>query len=221
VPQIKVQAASAVRNFYPAELIVTVNNKKIQTNVKEPYSVGSILVIDTKAAAEDYPRYQPKMLLTDSLLIVPDNTTSGTFKALPLEDVLKDVPNGTVFDKSLYTQITERYLPWLNYLPAAISLFAVLSFLILPWVAGFFSLVGWLLALLLISLLLWIVAKIMKKSLGYGKVYQLAMHGTTAAVLLSFVAGSFGVRLGIVPSLVTLVFTAFALSRLKPSSSAS
>lgn len=229
VPQFKENVKLTARLFYPDELKITVVGKKIKTNVKEPYvieipnqptnstgqeSVAHFITIDTQGAVENYAKYKTAILVTDSLVIIPDNQPSKTYKVLMMEDLLKNVPEGSVLDKNVYTKVTEPLFPYLDYLPLVIWITIALALLIFPFVGAALGLSWQLLRLLGLALLVFIAAKIMKKKFSYRETYRLSMHGVTIPIVLSLLFRFPGFNLGIINTLIFVVFMTVVISKL-------
>src|SRR3989344_4178481 len=75
IPRFIETAKTVVQNTYPDELVITIKDGQLSTNVKEPYSIPlpkefpdifdqNLITIDTKAQVSDYPKYQSLALVT-------------------------------------------------------------------------------------------------------------------------------------------------------------
>jgi len=188
IPEYKESIKSQALNFYPKELIVTIKNQKITTNVTEPYFVGSFAVIDTKIAPADFSKFPNKAIVGDSFIAVPDSSGNEGYRLISLTDYLKNVPNNTQFNQKDYLAVVNKLLPYLNYLPTIAYYLIAIALFVLPFLVAGFTLLGRMFTLLFSSLALLILAKIMKRDLNYGKIYQLSLHALTIPVVLTFVS---------------------------------
>jgi len=171
-----------LNSIFPSELEITITHGEVSTNVSEPYSIsmqavgaafptipapdpvpvsGNLLVIDTKASANDFSSYKTFILLTKNSLVVQDN---NAFKVYPLTGIEDMVINKSVFQELIAT--ASPFFKWVVPAVAAIIVVSLLVFLPSNSMTYllFFSLVGLL------------VAKIMSLNLSYKKTYQIGMH---------------------------------------------
>lgn len=182
--------------IYPEELIITVKERKISTNVQEPYFISLpkemgtpeseakyLLAIDTSAEVADFESYQSLFLLSNEFVAMKDNNTG--YKVQPLAEILKDVPDGTTVKKSGFDALAAGLNPYYRYLYPLAWAGIVLLLTLWPLFTAGLGLSGRLIMLLFYSLLLFILAKILKRSLTYKNVYQMSMHGLTISVLIS------------------------------------
>jgi len=204
IPQFQQDARYQVLNFYPKELVITVKDQQISTNVKEPYFMGNFIVIDTKATVDKFASYKKPVLLTSSAVVI-ENGSDG-YKVTTLDNFLKEVPNGSQFNQKMYLGLVNKLLPYLNYLPAFGYCLIALTLFVLPFIIAGSMLVGKMFILVFSSLLLLLLAKIMKRDLSYGKVYQLSLHALTIPVVLSFVSAYFVFPVGWLSTLIFLTY---------------
>jgi len=182
--------------IYPKELVLTVKDKKISTNVVEPYFIAIpkemeipgkeakyLLAIDTSADVADFEKYQSLFLLSKEFIAMKDNNAG--YKVQPLAEILKDVPDGMTVKKSDFDALVAGLNPYYRYLYPLAWAGIVLLLTLWPLFTAGLGLSGRLVMLLFYSLLLFILAKILKRSLTYKNVYQMSMHGLTISVLIS------------------------------------
>ena len=196
IPNFIEDAKKVLSNIYPEELVLTIQDKKISTNVVEPYFIAIpremgipkgearyLLAIDTSAVITDFEKYQSFFLLSKEFVAMKDNNSG--YKVQPLDEILKDVPDGTKIKKTDFNYLMEKIYPYFNYLyPFAYIAVALLLTLWPLFMAGF-NLLGKLIMLAVYSLPLIILAKLLKRSLTYKNVYRMSMHGLTVSVLIS------------------------------------
>jgi len=224
IPQFIENAKDAARELYPAELVLTFEDGKLSTNVEEPYYIEipsqfrdgvdadepvSLAVIDTSASVEDLSQYETVFLITETALVAPDDDTRGVggYRVIPFDDFGDDSEAlSGVFDRNIYIQVVDQLLPYLDNLPSIVYGLIVGALLVWPFFAGAVSLVGSMIYLLFMTVVVLIFAKIVKRDLEYGKLYQLGMHGATLPILITTVLAGFSIY---VPLLYTLIFLVF------------
>lgn len=216
-------------DFYPKELVLTIKKQKIITNVKEPYFIEfpkqlskiiagfykHLIVIDTKGKVDDYKKYESLILVTADKLVTPDDRTKGNYQVVPLSDKLIEVPDGTKINKNLYGEAVGKVLPYFDRIARYIYALILIGIVLIPFVGTAFSLFGKLIYLLPAALLLWLLVKILKKKLNYGKIYCLGMHGLTLPIVVNFGLGLFNFHLPLLYSLIFFVWMIVVLVQIK------
>lgn len=202
IPGFVDQTKKEILTVYPEELILTVKDQKISTNVNEPYFVRPLkeevdgnlyfLTIDTKADIADYQSYRSIILLTETSLVFPRQEVG--YQVIPLGQYLRDVPDGMKIDKSVYQEAVKKGLPYLDYLPAVARWGIILSLTALPLISAVFGAFWKMFYLLFFAALFFILLKIARKKISFPKVYQLSMHGLTVPVTASLVATTLGIN---------------------------
>jgi len=181
------QAKEFIKVAYPSELVVNIKNGQVSTNVKEPYfiditeakdSFQHFITIDTKATFEDFANYKTGVLITKNSIITQDK--DNAIKVYPV-----DKKYNVKIDKAGYDKLATTVFSYFKYLMPAILVFVALFLIIGPFIGAIFVLIGKLFYLLLTSLLFLIIAKVMKKDLGYKQIYRLSLYALTAPFILS------------------------------------
>lgn len=175
---------------YPKELTVTVKNGQLSTNVNEPYYIDwsiidkkttsanpHFITIDTRARYEDFEKYNTAVLITKTGVITRDD--NKTLKIYPFEKSYNFVIN-----KNKYDQLTNVFLPYIDYLPVIIVTMIGFFLIFSPLMGAPFMIFGWLIYVLFAAVLFFIIAKILKKELTYKKVYTLSLYGLTLPIIL-------------------------------------
>lgn len=235
IPQIPtfVEAArTTAADYYPEDLVLTLENGTLYTNVQEPYYLpfpgdieldedySHLVAIDTRASVEDYPDYNAMILLTDTHAVYVDrlDTQGGdagdSYKVYAFADGIGDVAeNSIVFDRSVYDEIVTNVSPLLNYVyPAAIAL-VILLITLLPFVVALGTLVGNLMYLAVVTVFLLLLAKLLKKKLDYNTLYRFSLHMNTVPVVVAMLFTGLGLELGGMWSfLMFLAFGGYILS---------
>ena len=177
-----------VETGYPKNLVVTVKDGAVKTNVKEPYFIDFLvgeknqssvhfIAIDTKAAIENYASYKSAVLVTKNAIVYKDKGNS-----LKVEPI--DKTYNFVIDRPRYDSLVKKFSPYIDYVPTIIIVFVTLFFIAWPFVAGIFLLVGKLVLVLVVALLLLVVSKILKKDLTYLQIYKMSLYGLTLPILI-------------------------------------
>lgn len=178
-------------NVYPEELVITLQNGQVSTNVEEPYfiSIDQILpekiaselesadglgknavVIDTKTPFSEaqFAAYSTITWLgADAVYVAKDGGVEITS--------LAEAPD-TVIDKIMMDGLINDLAGKIKTL---IPAFAVISFI----VVFVFVVVIHLIYLLFLSLLVLLMSTIMKFSLDYGASYKVALYGITLSLV--------------------------------------
>lgn len=191
---------------YPNELKLTLKDNKITTNVKEPYFIDlkeankaaiepfkHFIAISTKGNSEDVKKLDSLFLITGDNLVVSEGSAAGSYRVISLASTLSKIPNGVSMDKTLFTSILDMFTPYvLRVLPRVIAGISIAILIFYPLLRGTFGFIFELVFLLPAALVLFVGAKILKKSLNFKKTYQMSMHGATIPVTLSFIFGFSG-----------------------------
>ena len=226
LPEFADIAKNVVANVYPDKLVITHKAGKISTNVREPYYIDMpentwdtsgmhLVAIDTKGKVEDYEKHNSVVLLTDEFAVVPDNQNGANgYRMYPLKDYLKDVPDGVQMNKAVYQTFAHQVLPYIDKLPQYLMGLSLILIILMPFLGALLTLSGYMLYLILPVFILWIISKLMKKGLAYGKVFQLSMHGLTLPILISALITLYGKSFPFLFSIIFFGFMIFVLSRI-------
>jgi len=196
-------AKKAIVTTYPAELILTLKDGKIFSNVDEPYFIElptqagvptsglkHFLEVDTQGGVADFTKLESAFVLTADSIVAADS--AGSYKVMPLNEVLKKVPNGTSLTKTSIEALLTGAEPYLvKVLPKILLALTLAAVFVYPPLRTGWYLVGSLIVLAPFSLVLFILAKLVKRQITFVKVYQLTMHGLTIPVLVAFVFSGF------------------------------
>ena len=203
--------------YYPSELVVTLKNGNVATNVPEPYFVkfpeelknfygqqnsqkpDNLIVIDTGTpfTIDEFKNYKTAVLLVNNSLVYGNDQklTVQSFGRFP------DVK----IDKSKVASFVAKFQPYLTVFAALVPLFIFIVFIV--------ALSANLLYFIFLALLVWLIAKIKKLPVGYKKSYQLCLHLAIVPILIdylwSLVSGPH------IPFLFTIAFVIVALVNLR------
>ncbi len=198
----------SITKSYPADLEVKIDKGLVSTNAVEPYFipmtidegkpskevVKNLLVIDTKTAFDlkQFEDYQTIAWLGKDYVATRDSNNQIKIQRL-------NSSISFVVDKAKVDLFVQKLQPILRYG----------VFLIVPLILIFltlFKFFGSLFYLIFATLLVWLVAKMLKVSKGYAKSYQIGLHAYTLSVILSFFT-LFGIlpRITFLPTVLLLI----------------
>jgi hypothetical protein len=184
------KAAPFVLDSYPADLVLTLEDGELSTNMEEPYVVPGLdnlamdmregeeppkhlIVIDTNVepSAQHLEEYDTLILATKEYVLYQDGDGRVTTQSL------KEASD-VVLDKSVVQAFVAEYEPYLYLLiPLAFVGLFVFAFLYIM-----FHLVYLFIAALLIML----VAKVRNKQMLYSKAYQAGIHLLTLPLVFTW-----------------------------------
>lgn len=214
-------------NAYPEELEVTINNGQVSTNVDEPYFIPLsvfdpfekrlhetvlginekdlqyLLVIDTQASIEQIIDYETWALLTwNSISYINDD---GNIETVSLEDI-----ENLTINKEVVSLLMSQVRPYLDYfVPLSIGII-IIGYILYGVVRMIYFLI--------LALILWIVASLLKAPLSYGKSYQITLHFSFIPYVLLLLLVAVGVRIPIpyAESMLQLVIGISIVAVIKP-----
>jgi len=217
---------SQIVNTYPSELVITIKNGQAQTNVPEPYFIKpdqlqplfdenkkddmpddvkkeNLLVIDTQATLEDVDNYDTLVLLTKNYLIT--KRSNGRLDVTSLEKV----PN-IVINREFIRNIGDKFSGILQYLLPMMILLVFIAIFI------FFSLWN-LIYLAFLSIILWIISKLLSFTITFGKLYQIGLHLIVVTTTLFAVLDRFiNLQIPFFQSIIYIAFGSVILHKIKP-----
>lgn len=181
------EMTSSVTEEYPDDLVVSIKDGKASVNRPEPYfikvresfmgdgSIENMMVINTTESFDSlkFEDYKTFSLLTKNEIAVIGE--SGEIKILHLsnfEDI--EISRSWIMEKQAWLY---KLLPWL-----------MVGLFILFFIGIFFiEFVGSMFFFLIFALVAWLILKIKKINVSYGKAYQVTAHaGTLIMILLIF-----------------------------------
>lgn len=210
--------------LYPQDLVITIKNGQMSTNVTEPLHIPFpfelitqtppaisdqkqlyLITFDTYAKADDYKNSQSLILVTREDMVVSDQTG---YRAFPLKDL------GEVsLDKKAYSLILEKLMPALKLLVPLFIVTIIVVFIFIIPISRLFSLI-------FLTLLLLPATKLMHLPISYKKLYQLGLHSLTLPSLIQILTLSFGLFIPIpfFTSILYLLYMLVILAHLKEKS---
>lgn len=182
-------APSLVREYYPADMVVTIENGQASTNIAEPFIVTSkgvardilredgldnLLVIDTghELNIKMFEDYKTLVLLTKTEVVTQNRKGNITIQSL------RNTPN-TVINQTELLVFVEKIRAGLPYLvPVGI---------VVTLISVFFGYVIYLIPLFLFALIPFFLAKVKKISLTYGGAYRMSLYAVIPGLVLKTV----------------------------------
>ena len=209
--------AMEILNLYPNDLVITIKDGTVSTNVSEPYVLKmpeelhksnneprfeNLLVIDTGTpfTLEEFRAVKTALLLTKDSIVYSENGGKITIQSI------QNFPN-TVIDKPFIVNLVGKIEPFLKFVPPIIVAGTFLFFL-----ASF----SWrLIYLLLGAFLIWGIAKVKKAEIGYRKSYQIGLHAMTLGLFVDFLVSIASIPFHI-PFFFTILMLATVFFNLEP-----
>lgn len=227
IPDFVAKAKSAILNFYPLELILTIKNGELSTNVNEPYyidppeiisifnarteqAVAHFLTIDTQSKIEDFASYKTVILVTKKAIAV--SRGDGKYETKSFSDI--DPKNsGITIDQTKYSSTIGQLLPYLDYLKKATIVLIIIALVLWPPIGGTLYLLGKLLYLLPLAFAFYLLFK-GSGLLNFKKIYQLGLHALTWPIVINLVADLFGFNFSYFYSLFFIIWLYIIIARI-------
>ncbi len=235
-------AKTSIPALFPAELVVTIKNGTVKTNVREPYviefprewrtmmdsdkkTVGMrrfeyLVTIDTNAHVEDYERYRSVVLLTKNAVVFPskanDRVGLDGKHVTTIETTFKtldDVPD-QVINKKFYDDLTGKFLPFMSFIPLIMIIGIAVLITAMPFVFAGLALLWYGFYLFFAAGLLWLATKVLGSPWRYKELYHLSMYGLTLALLYKLVESVFVFHVAWVFSVIFFVWMTYVLRNL-------
>jgi len=198
-----------VKEFYPPELEIVLENGEVRANVPQPYDIPipkkiqevieedsanadtrlrnfkHLIEIDTNARIEDYEKRGAIILLTKDSLVFPDKESGLTVRSLA------NSKNFTL-NRAVYDSYVPEATKWIDRIPWLVSVGIPLLVLCWSLVGPCFNVIGYLGYLLLTSLPLLLLAAVLRSGFSYKRIFSTSIYGLTPAILISTVWGIVG-----------------------------
>jgi hypothetical protein len=185
-----------VADYYPNNLVVTIDNGAVSTNVTEPYGLPQdgtaagtlsvedvskndmgtpthILVIDTNAAEplSAMERYDTAALLTKDQILIRDD---GEIRVFKLTDVTLTISE-------------EEVISWAEIVSPIAIVFVLVLAILFPFLMAAGLLIGTLFVALFYALIVLLIGRTHDLPLGYKKSYMLTLYLLTIPTMLTLV----------------------------------
>jgi len=209
--------------LYPNDLVITVKDGKLATNVTEPLhfpvplelfsdtpgvisdqNQEYLLTIDTNAQINDYSNSHSLIFVTREQVVVPDSDGVG-FRVYPISSF----DDGTI-DKNAVTKLLDTISPWYPFIVPAMIFILWFTLTILLSIIRLIS-------LSVLTLILRVPAYFMHISLTYRKLFQIGLHALTLPTIIQILMTSFELYppIPFFNSIVFLLYSLVILSELK------
>lgn len=207
-------------DYIPDNLEVTVTKGIVSTNAEEPFAfpipaalrssmetpeIVNLLVIDTKTSfsVAQFAEYHTLAWLGGDQWVYRDQK-GGALQIQPIDPKVNLVVNEPKL-RGFESMISAYY----KYIGPII--------VVLIFIALCLIYVGYMLYLLFGGLLIYILLRVMKMSVTYGKAYQIGLHAITLPILLQFLFSISNIPLLQIPFLPTLILLAVVYLNFKNS----
>jgi len=201
VARFGVNIEKALPTLYPKDLVLTLKNGELSTNQKEPYYLGNtfvksiendmdlsnanLITIDTKATLDDYESLKTLVLLTKRGAIVKQSE-KGEIRFYPYTQFTpaKSKDETYVFDYKKYMQGVKEFGPIVKRIPDIFTYAVVIVGVLALLLAPLFTTLGWLIALLFLSIIGYFAALIIKRKKSFGYIYKMGIYLAIPLTLL-------------------------------------
>lgn len=224
IPEYIQIAKQELTALYPSELELRISNGKLYTNVDEPYVLDfparfgdmdgkHLLVIDTLASPASYKEYNTLVLATREVLIYPDRQQGN--RTTTQMYFFSDIKRSVYVDHVVYSKMINTLNPLFEKLPRVIEIAVIAGLILLPLFGGLFWTSSVLFGLLFLTIIVWIMAKILRVGLGYKTLFRLGMHGVTWSLLFTFILDMTNQPIPHIFNLIFVLWMGFVLFRLR------
>lgn len=173
--------ADRAASIYPSELEIMIEDGQVSTNVEEPYYItvpelaaesANLLVIDTKTpySSAKFNEYKTAVWLSKDSIFYKGNNK------VEVMDLSKQQTN-FVLNKSVYDGLVSTIRPYLSLITPVV----VVGSILVIFIGNIFLLVY----LLLLSALIFLLVKLLKKSLTFGQSYKVGLHAITLPLIIT------------------------------------
>lgn len=170
-------------NCFPRDLEIKINNGIVSTNKTEPYFISSceptgkninLFVVDTKTpfSIEKFAEYKVAAWVTKDAVFYTQN--SNETRSYSLRQVTSYQLNQNTLRS--YTNIIN---PWLKFVGPVLMIAALFGI----YIAYLFRLIY----LAIVSLIIWLLSKAVKKNFTYAASYSVSLHAITLGLIVEFI----------------------------------
>ena len=211
---------NTIVTLFPNELVLTMKDGELSTNVKEPYIFplpakwkealesqseeipSHFLTIDTSASFEDFYAYDSLILLTKTAVIARKEYAA---EVVEYKNILKEEDN-FMLDSTRYKALVEEALPLIDRAMSTMLIPVIaISLLVMPLIAGMIFGVIVLLYLVIATLLAWLLAAIMQRRTEYSELYRIGLYALTPSIIIESILVAFGVSFFLLPTAIFLI----------------
>lgn len=210
-------------SFYPENLVITVRDGLLSTNQTEPVyfdipelqtdDIDHVITIDTKAQVEDFYDYDTFVLVTDDVVVYPDDADKN-YTVTQIEDAEENI----VINRAFYEDGVSPFLSLLDQLPAIAPYILIGLVLIVPLFGSVFEFSGNIISIAILSVITLLIALMLKIKLPYKKVFQMGLHAATVPILLMIIVFISGATLPLLYAASFLLWMVIILTQYKENS---
>jgi len=205
------ESKTKISNYFPEELVFTLNKGKVSTNVQEPYVVPhsqfdgedveknesrmtprsiNLIVIDTQASfsLELFESLNSDVLITSENLIIKESSGKITIHSL------ESFPDMSLSRAKIFEWITKAQPFFKFVIPVTILFYFVAS------IIGYF--ISHLIFLVITSFIVWLILKMLKKNLDYPQIFKQGLYVITSVLILEILLSIVGIAM---PSTISFV----------------
>jgi len=219
IPSFVAVGIKEIKSIYPKELELRISNGKLYTNVQEPYVIEfpkvlgdmegkHLAVIDTKGTADNYPKYNAIFLATRQALVFPDSQSGRESTQLYYFSELK---RSFYMDYTQYSKIVKEIEPFAQKVPKFIDQFVIVGLFLLPLLGGLFWVQSTLFGIVFLTLIIWVIEKIVKTNFGYKSLFLMGVHGATWSILFTFLMEITSQKVDFLFNLIFIAWMTFVL----------
>ena len=207
-----------VQEIYPSNLEIKIKDGIVSANTPQPYILSlekvnqsfsqpintktplvNLFVIDTNGSVENFSKYKTAALLTRNYFVLYRTNRLNVYSFEKIQDL--------TINKSFISSAVLSISPFLLLIKPIVLLIIFLSFFV-------FVPAYELLYLLFFAFVLFIISRLIKASLSYGKLYQIGLHLIVVSSTIFGFLYLINIRLSL-PFLETILLCIFGLIILK------
>lgn len=224
--------------FYPPDLEIVVQTGALSTNMPTPFIMDvpesaraffkmenpqHLVIIDPDASVEDFPSLDTLLLLTRKSAVYPDSQNrqggerrgeglkTGQYRVISFGE-----DQDTLINRVKYDTAVAAVAGFFQYVKPLIIAGLLLAVTVLPFIGGFFVVIGALISLAISSFFLWILSLLLGVPGGYARVYILSMYALTGSAVYGTVQSLAHLKIPFVQSLLFWMWMIVILVALRP-----
>lgn len=211
---------SRLEVLYPEELIITIKEGTISTNLSEPLYLDvaelnsytdyqHFITIHTKASVFDYADLDTMILVTKNTIVYPDINSSLPYRTESAHEL-----GDTVITYQTYQDAVNRLNSFLAKLPSIAPWLLIASLILIPIMGSLVVTVWRLLILIILTGIMYPIARIFGAQYTFNQLYRMGMHALVAPITLSLILNMIGTLAPMAFTACFLLWMTIILSRL-------
>lgn len=184
------QLMTRVSELYPQGLRLEVEKGQLSTNAKEPYVFDidykpgqpHLLVIDTQGTIEDYPYYNAYILATKNAVVYPSKSQSDNISQTSVF-YFTDLKRDFVLDRNAFDYFLDTIRPYTQKAPLFIDWLVSTGLIFFLVFGSLFWSFGTMLGLVFLTVVVWVVARLLGVKYSYGALYKVGMHAVSWPII--------------------------------------